>query len=92
MGLRFGRRLSFLNGLFKINVGKTGASLSVGVPGAQVTLGKGGVRRTVGVPGSGLSYSEVDAPPAPEPRPEETQRVEVIALMEQLKEIPTRIS
>ncbi|EPY01377.1 DUF4236 domain-containing protein [Magnetospirillum fulvum] len=41
----------------KINLGKTGASLSVGKPGATVNFGRRGPRATVGLPGTGLSYS-----------------------------------
>jgi hypothetical protein len=41
----------------RLNVGKTGFSLSVGKPGATVNLSKRGVRTTVGIPGTGISYS-----------------------------------
>ncbi|HSU04061.1 MAG TPA: DUF4236 domain-containing protein [Acetobacteraceae bacterium] len=40
----------------KVNVSKTGTSLSVGGRGATTNLGKRGVRTTVGIPGSGISY------------------------------------
>lgn len=57
MGLRFRRSIK-LGKYAKINIGKTGASLSVGAKGAHVTMGKNGVRKTVGIPGSGLSYTD----------------------------------
>ena len=42
----------------RINLSKSGASLSVGGRGAAVNLGRRGLRGTVGLPGTGLSYSE----------------------------------
>ena len=42
----------------RINVSKTGTSLSVGRPGATVNVRKDRVDGTVGIPGSGLSYKE----------------------------------
>lgn len=56
MPLRFYRR--FRTGPFRINLGKRGASFSVGRRGAWLTLGHGRVRETVGLPGTGLSYYE----------------------------------
>jgi len=41
----------------RLNIGKTGFSLSVGKPGATVNLSKRGVRTTVGLPGTGISYT-----------------------------------
>jgi hypothetical protein len=59
MSLRFRRRLG-LGKLFRLNVSKSGLSVSAGVPGANVNFGKRrrGPRVTVGVPGTGISYSE----------------------------------
>ena len=57
MGLRYRRSIRLGRGL-RINLSKSGASLSVGGRGATVNLGRRGVRTTVGLPGSGLSYSE----------------------------------
>ena len=57
MPLRFRRSIRLGRGL-RINLSKSGASLSVGRRGATVNLGKRGVKTTVGLPGSGISYSE----------------------------------
>ena len=61
MGFRFRRTLRLLPGI-KINLSKSGASVSLGARGAHVTVGHGQVRETVGVPGSGLSYTHIDKP------------------------------
>ncbi len=47
-----------LGKFFRINLSKTGPSLSAGRPGATVNVRKDSVDGTVGVPGSGLSYKE----------------------------------
>jgi hypothetical protein len=60
MGLRLRKILTLAPGL-RINLSKSGASLSVGPKGATVNLGRKGVRGTVGLPGTGLSYSEYKA-------------------------------
>ena len=52
------RKVIPLGKLFRINVSKTGTSLSVGRPGATVNVRKDRVDGTVGIPGSGLSYKE----------------------------------
>jgi Protein of unknown function (DUF4236) len=63
MGLRFSRRIPLVPGL-RVNLSKSGASVSVGHRGGWVTIGPGGTRATVGLPGSGLSSSErLRAPP-----------------------------
>ena len=41
-----------------LNLGKSGVSVSVGVPGARVTLSPEHVQTTVGVPGTGASWSD----------------------------------
>jgi hypothetical protein len=41
----------------RMNLSRSGPSLSLGVRGAHVTVGSRGVRRTVGVPGTGLFYT-----------------------------------
>jgi hypothetical protein len=58
MGFFRFRRTIPLGKFFRINVSKTGASLSAGRPGATVNVRKDRVDATVGVPGSGLSYKE----------------------------------
>ena len=55
MGFRFQKRIGFPLG--RINLSKSGASVSLGVRGAHLTLGKA-PRMTVGIPGSGLSWTE----------------------------------
>ena len=47
-----------LGKFFRINLSKTGPSLSAGRPGATVNVRKDRVDGTVGIPGSGLSYKE----------------------------------
>ena len=54
---RFRKTIS-LGKFFRINVSKTGASLSAGRPGATINVRKDRVDGTVGIPGSGLSYKE----------------------------------
>lgn len=69
MGFRFQKRVTLLPGV-RMNLSKSGASLSVGPRGASVTMGKRGVYGNVGLPGSGLSYRErLDKPDRPERAP-----------------------
>nr|DAX89274.1 MAG TPA: Protein of unknown function (DUF4236) [Caudoviricetes sp.] len=57
MGTRFRKSIKLGSGV-KLNVGKTGLSLSAGTKGARVTMNsKGRVTGTVGVPGTGVSYT-----------------------------------
>jgi hypothetical protein len=56
MGPRFQRHLSLLPGI-RVNVSKTGASLSIGHRGAWYTIGPRGQRATVGLPGTELSWT-----------------------------------
>ena len=58
MGFFRFRKIIPLGKFLRINVSKTGTSLSVGRPGATVNVRKDRVDGTVGVPGSGLSYKE----------------------------------
>jgi hypothetical protein len=55
--LRFHRSAKLLPGV-RLNMAKTGPSISLGVPGAHFNVGVNGTRTTVGVPGTGLSYIE----------------------------------
>ena len=61
MPLRFHRSIRLARGL-RVNLSKTGASLSVGRPGATVNLSRRGARGTVGLPGTGVSWSETLRP------------------------------
>lgn len=56
MGFRFKKSIRIFPGV-RLNISKSGISVSLGVPGATVNLGKTGARTTVGLPGTGLSYS-----------------------------------
>lgn len=67
MPFRFQRRIKVLPGL-RVNLSKSGASVSVGPRGASVTIGKRGTHANVGLPGTGLSYRERLDPPARESR------------------------
>lgn len=57
MGFRFRKSVRICKGV-RVNLGKNGASLSVGGRGSTMTFGKNGVRSTVSIPGTGISYSE----------------------------------
>ena len=56
MGLRFRKSISIMPGV-KLNFGKTGMSVSTGVPGFRKTFHTSGkVTTSVGIPGTGLYY------------------------------------
>lgn len=55
MGFRFHRSFPLLRGM-RINVSKSGPSLSVGRRGVRYNLSDKGSRVTLGLPGTGLSY------------------------------------
>lgn len=57
MGFRFRKRFKLAPGI-RVNLSKSGASLSLGKPGSTLNLGKRGERVTTGIPGTGLSYSK----------------------------------
>ena len=57
MGLRFRKILPLAKG-FKLNVSKSGLSVSAGKAGSIFNFGLNGMRATVGKPGTGLSYQE----------------------------------
>jgi len=59
MGFRFRRSIRLLPGL-RVNLGKKGASLSVGGRGATLNWSAKGTRTTVGLPGTGLSYTHYE--------------------------------
>ena len=56
MGFRFHKALSIIPGV-RLNLSKTGPSLSVGEKGTSFNIGQKGTKATVGLPGSGMSYS-----------------------------------
>ena len=65
MSWRFRRRVALIPGL-RLNLSRSGASLSIGHRGGWLTSGPHGRRRvTVGLPGSGLYWTESIAPGSP---------------------------
>lgn len=57
MGFRFQKRIRLLPGI-RLNLSKTGASVTVGKTGLSVNLSKDGATGNVGIPGTGLAYRE----------------------------------
>ena len=57
MGVRFKKQVKLTKGS-KINIAKTGASISFGGKGHSLNIGKNGPTATVGIPGTGLSYRQ----------------------------------
>jgi hypothetical protein len=57
MGFRFFRRASILPGV-RVNLSRSGPSLTLGVRGAHVTVGARGVTKTVGIPGTGAYWTD----------------------------------
>ena len=55
MGFRFQKRITLFPGL-RLNLSRSGVSVSAGPRGASVTVGKNGIHGNVGIPGSGLSW------------------------------------
>lgn len=67
MPFRFRRSVRIAPGI-RINLGKRGASVSVGRPGFTVNYAKGRTNYTVGLPGTGMSYTKtVKRQPTPVP-------------------------
>ena len=65
MSLRFTRRVSLIPGL-RLNLSRSGPSLSVGHRGAWYTVGAKGRRVTLGLPGTGMFWTQ-HYPPAAAP-------------------------
>jgi hypothetical protein len=59
MGFRFRRSVKLAPGV-RLNISKSGPSVSFGRRGARVTVGKDRITKTVGIPGTGLSYTDTD--------------------------------
>lgn len=55
--LRFRKSIKLAPGV-RINLSKSGPSVSVGRRGASVNIGRRGTRVTAGIPGTGISYTE----------------------------------
>jgi Protein of unknown function (DUF4236) len=66
VGLRFSRRLSIIPGL-RVNLSRSGASLSIGHRSAWFTIGPREPRVTLGAPGTGLLYWTEAVPPTRPP-------------------------
>lgn len=64
MGWIFRQSVRILPGV-RLNFGKTGMSVTVGVRGAHYTIGRNRHTFSVGIPGSGISYRETITPSAP---------------------------
>jgi Protein of unknown function (DUF4236) len=62
MPLRYFRRIRIMPGV-RVNLSKSGASVSVGRRGFWYTVGPRGRRVSVGLPGTGLYWVEQSAPP-----------------------------
>ena len=60
---RFRRRIKLLPGI-RLNVSKTGASISAGPRGLTTNISKRGIRNTASLPGTGLSYTWQQTPPS----------------------------
>jgi hypothetical protein len=58
--LRFQRRIKIAPGL-RLNLSKSGASVSAGHRGFWYTVGPRGERATIGLPGSGLFWTQTRA-------------------------------
>ncbi len=58
-GLRVRKIVKLAPGI-KLNLSKSGGSLSFGGKGFTVNLGRKGTRTTVGAPGTGISYSKIE--------------------------------
>jgi len=65
MGFRFFKRVTLIPGL-RVNLSRSGPSLSIGHRGGWFTIGPRGNRVTVGGLGTGLYYTE-RVPPATAP-------------------------
>lgn len=62
MGLRFRKSITLCKGV-RLNIGKTGVSLSTGVPGFRKTIHSSGkITTSVGIPGTGIYYVDTKNP------------------------------
>ena len=60
MGLRFRKSITLCKGV-RLNVGKTGVSISTGIPGFRKTIHSSGrVTTSIGIPGTGIYYVDTD--------------------------------
>ena len=62
MGLRFRKSITLCKGV-RLNVGKTGVSISSGIPGFRRTIHSSGrVTTSIGIPGTGIYYVDTKNP------------------------------
>ena len=62
MGLRFRKSIRLCKGL-RLNIGKTGFSISAGIPGFRKTIHSSGkVTTSIGIPGTGIYYVDTKNP------------------------------
>ena len=62
MGLRFRKSISLCKGV-RLNIGKTGVSISAGIPGFRKTIHSSGkVTTSIGIPGTGIYYVDTKNP------------------------------
>ena len=79
MALRFQKRIKIAPGI-RLNLSKTGMSVTSGMKGASVNIGKDGKHLNLGIPGSGLS-SRTRIGAKPEPKPEASTGGMIVALL-----------
>jgi hypothetical protein len=60
IGSRFRKRITF-GGLARLNFSRSGVSVGLGPPGANINISRRGITKTVGLPGSGLSHQSFQA-------------------------------
>jgi uncharacterized protein DUF4236 len=69
---RFFKRIPVIPGL-RLNLSKSGVSVSLGRKGAWTTFSRGGRRTTVGAPGSGVYYTDYERWPGSGRPPDEPE-------------------
>lgn len=57
MSFRFRRTIRIFPGI-RVNLSKSGVSLSIGIPGCTFNISRHGIKRTFGIPGTGFSWSK----------------------------------
>jgi hypothetical protein len=59
MGWRMFRRITIAPGV-RVNISRSGPSLSIGPRGFKKTFSRRGVRTTIGIPGTGVYYTSLE--------------------------------
>jgi uncharacterized protein DUF4236 len=81
VGFRFRKSLRIVPGI-RLNLSKSGPSLSLGGKGFHYNIGAKGSRVTVGVPGTGLSWSQYTSHSKPRPAQFERDSAPVLPLVQ----------